>query len=1198
MFLFVKFKTPSGEFPSYPSSFLISLSLKQKKTKHSIHAGLIPLKAMGDVVTYAEVWSTDGIVHVLMTYPGLKTFFILMLVKIALGTVLGNNFCEHKVSFNTKTKHARSSIESKGRRFAEAFSLQTIDGWIRRKVVPRGSFEVDIANCYPSILCGLTKGRVKTPWLTGYITNRQSCIEEICKTLGVKHDIAKELVLVVLNGFSWRFRLAKLKGCDIQSVGVCRFLDGLQTEMKDIRQFVKGSTEFKSLKSKIRTEKPGEQEERYDTLAFSILLEQKERAILDHLIQSSRIHFGFEVNTILHDGFIVSRATIEGDMIQNGTKVFNVSFVESVLSEKAANDFGFDIRVKIKPISTNDLDDEIPRGQRQPHFTNIIKKRERFVDMPVFQDGERCIAIKAGMKAGKTTAMKKFLETSVSSKERVLLTTGRIQQALSLVGGLSHVDYETGERVSSINANDGQPFKIYFYRDKEESLSLDRPGLYICQWESLHCLLSSDENKYRTFDYMICDEIRSTLSQSCVAVTNKSFLRTNMYLFRNICKQTRCLFFDADLLIDEMVERFSLAELGGVWEQEQVRVELYTFQSMPRNLGITKDQKLFVDALKLKIEQARTHRLNGGGSSPVFVACRSKRGMADLLQLLTGEAAPEFLKDNIAYFSSASSSQQMAYWEDIDRFLRDNDVDLMLTTSKVTVCADMQTRITACFILANSNGGCYVRDLFQTIGRARNPVSETILTIVNDPNTKAFDIKDPDFSDVRKSLLEDARLRREYLNLIQMETGFDIEDSNGFNKLVLHQSPDWMLNLVCDSEIESQRNKMHMFHVTLLRTAVYKGWQPMFVKGDDDSDDDEDPKPLNKAHKAAGDDIDKRADSLLSQLKSLTQDELAIMAGTKADGGLEKEKASVAHFLLQFPDFIPHITLSMRKYYQNNAAVFDRVKALEMDKESLNSVDVKRLVKASGHGIPERAALIFPAIDKFCDLFMKVLKLDFETDIIKAPVEEPNPKKRDIDNYSLDKDALADLLPEVSRLTYEILRNQAKVKTMRVKTYSNKNRGLGVIRSMDEILKLFGRKTEACKDRSTEKRFYRIVQDEDFFMLNPHYKSKEYMTWARDASIKEVIRKAKAENPSLLRGDRYVDVVASVKAGATCVNKKKRKPDQANNKKKTKQRVGERIDVPDYVPFPPIQHFIEKANEDEDATRTLLSLLDDTPDSD
>lgn len=826
-------------------------------------------------------------------------------------------------------------------------------------------------------------------------------------------------------------------------------------------------------------------------------------------------------------------------------------------------------------------------GLNQGSFTNIHRRSDRYVNVPVFTGDERCIAIKAGMKAGKTTALKRFLETTVNSKERVLLTTGRIQQALSLIGGLTHIDEDTGERVSSLIACDGEPFKVYFYRDKEEALSCDKPGLFICQWESLHCLLTQD-NKYRSFDYLICDEIRSTLSQSCVSVTNKGFMRVNMHLFRDICQKSRCLFFDADLLIDDMVERFSLKKWGGVWDQEQIRVEVYTFQSMPRDLVITADEKLFVEELKSKIEEAKKFRLEGNGSSPVFVACRSKRGMSDLLTLVTGKAQPTFLDDGVAYFSSSSTSQQMAQWENIDRFLRDNAVDLMLTTSKVTVCADMQTRTTACFILANSGGGCYVRDLFQTIGRARNPATEKVMTLVTNNAIAVEGGTEPEFSDIRKSLLTDGKCRRDYLSLIQVETGFDVEDENGFNKLVLHQSPDWVLNLACDSELESQRNRS-LFHVTLLRTAVYKGWCPYFTSGEEEENKDL-RNPLKRAHKEAGEELDEAADSLLSELKILPKEELVALSTSKADGGIEKEKAITSTFLLQFPDFIPHLTLANKKFFQNNIGVFERARAFDLDKESMQAFDTRRLVKSAGNGIPEKAALIFPAVDKFVDLFMKTLQLDFESQVLNAPIEVKNEKRRDIDDYYLSPIDLAPMVKDVEYCCSLILRAQSKIRSMRPKKYSTKNTGLGVIRRIDEVLKLFGRKMEACKDRTNDTRLYRIVQDENFFMMSPHYKKDGYTAWARETSIKEVIRKAKVDCPELIKETKHHEVVEGVKRFP---KEKKRKKEDSHAKRKVKE-TKERVDVAPYVPFPNLQYFVDKAVEDEEngLNMELLEILD------
>lgn len=302
---------------------------------------------MGDVVHQFEMWSAAGIAGILAHYPLLNVVMTLWLLRVALKVGFDRESIENKVQFSTDSK-ARNGLDSKGRRFANAFSLQTVDKWIRKRVVPEGSFEIDIANCYPSILLGVCKNKTKTPWLMSYVVNRKSCLQEIGGNLGIKHDLAKDLILVVLNKGSWRFHLASKKGVDMRSLPGCPYLDGLQAEVNSIRKFVMQTEEYKQIEKKVRKERLKLHEARYETLSFSIFLEQKERAILDTVITASASHFGFNVSSLLHDGFIVSGSTLHQGIIKNGSKQFEVGFVESVLSGKCTEDFGFDIQVKVR----------------------------------------------------------------------------------------------------------------------------------------------------------------------------------------------------------------------------------------------------------------------------------------------------------------------------------------------------------------------------------------------------------------------------------------------------------------------------------------------------------------------------------------------------------------------------------------------------------------------------------------------------------------------------------------------------------------------------------------------------------------------------------------------------------------------------------------------------------------------------------
>jgi len=719
------------------------------------------------------------------------------------------------------------------------------------------------------------------------------------------------------------------------------------------------------------------------------------------------------------------------------------------------------------------------------------------------------------MGAGKTTALKNFLTSYVSSEQRVLLTTGRIQQALSLIGGLADMDIETGQRVSKLIASDGKPFRLFFYKNKEEVLSSDGPGLYICQWESLHCLLSTKDSMYKSFDYVISDEIRATLSQSCVSVTNKDFLRTNMHLFRDVCSKSRCLFFDADLLIDHMVERFSLKRLGGIWEDNEIRLEIYTYQSMERRLVLTDDNFMFTELLASKVREARTTRETTGRSTPVFVVCRSKRGMSDLLVLLTGSAKPDFMCNNIAFFSSESSDETMKAWENIDGFISSNSVDVILTTSKVTVCADMNNPVTACFILSNSHGGCHVRDLFQTIGRARSPTTPDITTLITTPRDSPG--KEPEFLDIKEAMVVDGRIRREYIQVIQSDIHFDLEDENKFNRLVVKRSPDWMIHLACDTELEIQRNKPGMFHSTILRTASYKGWVVSFNRKQDPEDTDND--PFKEAHEISGKELKARDEMILEELKLKSLEELSVLASTKATSGIDKEKGVIAAFLIRFPSFIPHIDLNMKKYFIANHTVFDRVKYFDQTEEELKAADFKRTLFVFKQKIMERTPIMFPVMEALCGLVMLQLGLDFGDDFINAPIEELDPKKRECENYYIEKSSLEGKYGDIRVLFDKVHSSLGLKRSMRVTEY--KDKADGCIKLVGKVFQHFGRKLEGYKHKSRgdllDQRSYRIVQDINFYMLNPHYEQKEYKKYHTvSGGLAGVIRKAKADNPDLL----------------------------------------------------------------------------------
>lgn len=1096
-----------------------------------------------DTLVLQEAWSYGGITSVLSGFPLLPSFIIVSLMRIAFGLAV-DGLIACNTTFSTITE--KRPFNTNGRRYVNGFSYQTYPKWLRNRCLPDGSFEVDIVNCFPTIIANFCRDKHGCKVLSEYIDRREVYLKSISEILGVDRDFCKRLILVIIQGRNWRYFLAKKLSIRPERVRACKFLDDLQCEMEIIRDTILKSSEAVGIKDEFKRNGvfEGWEARKIINMTFSIFLERKERQIMDCMIEFLRGSFNIQPGTLMHDGFIASfESTISGEFIQvsrSDQQNIPVETVREAVEAHITNKLGVNIKINIKPCSKPESADVIPQPFTcRSTFKNIKYVSDDFVRVPVFNDKERCISIKAGMRGGKTTALVNFLRQTVSSNERVLLTTCRIQQALSLVGGLSHIDIASGSRVSDIIACDGIPFKVFLYRDKEEVLSSSSPGIYICQWESLHCLVEASTNTYKSFDYIINDEIRSTLSQACVGITNKEFLRLNMHIFRDICAKTKCLMFDADLLIDGMVERFCLKQSGGIWAEDEIRVEVYTKQSMPRKFTITDDRLNFIEVLLASISGARESRERDGKSVPVFIACRSKRSLFDLLALITGKTNPEFLENGVAYFSSSSTTAQMSIWENVDNFITENAVDVIITTSKVTVCADMKSKVTGCFIMGNSMGGCHARDLFQTIGRAREPMDDNITILVNTPGT--FKFVDPDFEDIKASMLEDAVIRKRYLNVIETEVGFDIEDDHKFNRLVVQRSPDWMINLACDTELEIQSNRYINFHSSLIRIASYKGWAVQFKGKPEVNDDDEDEDDrLKIAHKIAGDELEAQETVLLEELKCLPIEELVTLSKSKNEDGPAKERAFVSSFLIRFPTFISHVTLDHKKYYLKNRGVFDRCKLLVMDDSKLSAVDLCKILKSVNKGIMERTPIMKTAITLLGGMLVNIIGLNFHESFTDAPLEEKQEKNRVIEEYDIGKSELAERFEDIQTCSSEILRNLGMVRTKRVTVC--KDHGLGACRLLDKVLRLFGRKLESCKDRSPgnrDNRAYRIVKDELFDMMFAHYDAKEYPEHVR-AGVKSMLRYAKRENPHLLKRKQVDCIVnSSTKTDSKTTNKSK-----------------------------------------------------------
>lgn len=323
--------------------YLLSLSHLNKP-----HCQTRSPNKMGDFIEITEVWLVVGVIQILTEYPLLPAHIISSLMKVASSAVRGCSTVKREVKFSATTK--RRKFEVGGRRFADDFSLQSIPKWMRKRVVPPSSFEVDIANCYPTIMLGLCEDRVPCPTLKDYVRNRNGCIDHVSRSLGVNKDKAKELILIILNFGNWKKKLAEERKISVVDVPVCQFLDDLKADSWVAREYIKESSMYKRLKSEIEKKQPGETHYRYDTLTMASVLEANERCMLDGMMKVCAEEFSIFPSTLLHDGFIVSKAVIHGSDITIDPDVglvVKVADLESRLSKAITDLMGYNVEIKV-----------------------------------------------------------------------------------------------------------------------------------------------------------------------------------------------------------------------------------------------------------------------------------------------------------------------------------------------------------------------------------------------------------------------------------------------------------------------------------------------------------------------------------------------------------------------------------------------------------------------------------------------------------------------------------------------------------------------------------------------------------------------------------------------------------------------------------------------------------------------------------
>ena len=200
----------------------------------------------------------------------------------------------------------------------------------------------------------------------------------------------------------------------------------------------------------------------------------------------------------------------------------------------------------------------------------------------------------------------------------------------------------------------------------------------IVQYESSHRL-----GPHEQYDLVIVDEIRGVAGQICVSATNGSNLVSNYNMFMGIHRNrhTRVAWLGADVSSDGMVK--CLAD--ELFTRQERAVHRYTRVALRRSIAP-------VDEVELHTE-IRERALAGKRLAVVFSTRR------DLVLFLN---SLEDWGPSVQYAAFARQDgdtrieQDTPAFADIDGFLQDNKIQLMLYTSSVTMGADIKTPVRFC----------------------------------------------------------------------------------------------------------------------------------------------------------------------------------------------------------------------------------------------------------------------------------------------------------------------------------------------------------------------------------------------------------------------------------------------------------------------------------------------------------------------
>jgi hypothetical protein len=598
-----------------------------------------------------------------------------------------------------------------GRYYASYPSAQSLNGKLRRLYFYNKAIDIDIVNCFPTLLQQICDQlHVPCPYIAAYNQKPKFYQLELSTAVGDVTLSAKLYFICMLHGGDLRISETEeqLASCYLNAEDVYPFVRLIRMEFDSL--FVALRVHYASILEAAKTMAEQAGSTNIQGRFFHLLLSVQENACLmamkDHASSDGRSLVG-----LWYDGLMLWHGP--EDSIE---RPIDLSEFESAILEST----GFRLSLAIKSLEPTASDREwLGRSQLRAN-EEIIHNRTYNSSLRVepyadFGPGDKgWLLVSASMGAGKTHQMMLYIKSWFTKKPkcRMLIPTSRIVQSImyrSLLGGVSVA---------------GVPIPVITYREPNFlKQSQFKPGVVICEYESLHLLLKpTDENPVggcMAFDVVILDEMGGLMS-TLISPTNGFNLVANYTAFCFMARTAKqVLGLCADMFYTPVVPEFVL----GIVPQHMVRAIIYTSQIVARTYIIYPENTSLVEWQGLLWDSVRA-RQDDMDAPRVAVLTRTKIAVDSFLQQLSTEFENEpNIHEQFVVVTRDTSQSQMERFSQIDT-LFDGKLGIV-ASPKITSATDIQLPHVV-FMDIRGIDGASVRSLGQASGRVRKAHKETI----------------------------------------------------------------------------------------------------------------------------------------------------------------------------------------------------------------------------------------------------------------------------------------------------------------------------------------------------------------------------------------------------------------------------------------------------------------------------------------